>query len=175
MKWYWVPFHAIELEGFLAISRGLSVATPPVQGSEITPPRTRRVRSQSLQGFALPDRSLWCETTRRKRCRLLASAGPNVTEHAVRPAPTTGCGAAYYEAQIIAGIRSALVSRNLDRYSTHAYTTHLHSPPFIRRGRARWLRRMSLGVCRIARPLPKGAQPVSRIPHGHYLPIQPFR
>src|SRR6476660_6638457 len=42
-------------------------------------------------------------------------------------------------------IRKSLVSSPLRRYSTHAYTTPSHSPPFIRRGRARWLRRMSLG------------------------------
>lgn len=47
---------------------------------------------------------------------------------------TTACGLAPSAPQITAETSTPLVSCLERRYSTHAFTTHLHSPPFIRRG-----------------------------------------
>ena len=54
-----------------------------------------------------------------------------------RPLPTTGCGEQPRHPQIAAGTRSTLVSICTRRYSTQAFTTHLHSPPCGTKGLGR--------------------------------------
>jgi hypothetical protein len=69
---------------------------------------------------------------------------------------------------ICSRIQKSLVSPWQHRYSTHAYTTHLHSPPFIRRGRAG--RFVACHSASAASP-----DPFRREPRFRYLPITSFR
>jgi hypothetical protein len=59
--------------------------------------------------------------------------------------PTTGCGEQPSAPQIAAGTQSTLVSICTRRYSTQAFTTHLHSPPCGTKGLGR-----AIGCCHSA-------------------------